>query len=96
MRQSGVLAAAGLHALEHHLTRLSDDHANARLIADAVGADAETNIVVWHVDDAPAVVERARGEGVLVMAFGPRTVRAVTHLDVSREDCARAAEVLAG
>jgi threonine aldolase len=95
LRQAGVVAAAGLYALDHHLDRLADDHANAALIADAVGARSETNIVIWHVDDAPAVVERAREHGVLVMAFGPRTVRAVTHLDVSRADCERAAELLA-
>ena len=95
MRQSGILAAAGLYALDHHVDRLADDHANARLIADAVGARAETNIVVFAADDAAAVVERARERDVLVLALGPRTVRAVTHLDVSRADCKRAAEVLA-
>ncbi|HVL95541.1 MAG TPA: hypothetical protein VM266_06740 [Solirubrobacteraceae bacterium] len=59
----------------------------------------ETNIVVFHLredgPDAQAVVAAARDAGVLVMAFGPRTVRAVTHLDVSRADCERAGEVLA-
>ncbi len=59
----------------------------------------ETNIVLLRLEDdtpdAATVVERARAEGVLVLAFAPRTVRAVTHLDVSREDCERAAEVLA-
>jgi threonine aldolase len=108
MRQAGILAAAGVYALEHHAGRLADDHANARVIGEAVAATAgvrldldglESNIVVFHLGDgapdAPTVVERARREGVLVMAFGPRTVRAVTHLDVSRDDCATAAGVLA-
>ena len=94
LRQAGVVAAAGLYALDHHVERLSEDHANAALIADAVGARAETNIVVFAVVDAPAAVARALEAGVQVLAFGPRTVRAVTHLDVSRADCERAAEVL--
>lgn len=97
-RQAGVLAAAGAYALEHHVERLADDHANARLIADTLGLDAgvvETNIVVADVPDATAVVATARAEGVLVGSVGPRTVRAVTHLDVSTDDCRKAADVLA-
>ncbi|MDQ3664632.1 MAG: beta-eliminating lyase-related protein [Actinomycetota bacterium] len=97
-RQAGVLAAAGAHALEHHVERLADDHANARLIADTLDLDAgavETNIVVVEVPDAAAVVAAARAEGVLVGSVGPRTVRAVTHLDVSTDDCRKAADVLA-
>jgi threonine aldolase len=108
LRQSGVLAAAGVHALEHHVERLAEDHLNARLIGDrlfstpgvVLDIDAlETNIVVFHVadgaPDAANVVARAAERDVQVMAFGPRTVRAVTHLDVSRADCERAATVLA-
>jgi threonine aldolase len=108
LRQAGVLAAAGVYALERNVERLADDHANARLIGerlaacDAVGVDLarlETNIVVIRLGDgapdAATVVARARELGVLVMAFGPRTVRAVTHLDVAREDCERGAESLA-
>jgi threonine aldolase len=108
MRQAGVLAAAGLHALDHHLERLPQDHLNARKIAGKLYStpgveleiDAvETNIVVFRLGegrpDAAAVVARARERGVLVMAFAARTVRAVTHLDVGAEDCARAADVLA-
>jgi threonine aldolase len=108
MRQSGILAAAGLYALDHHVQRLADDHANAAVIArrlaalDQVDLDpaaVETNIVVIRLReggrDAAAVVERAAAGGVAVMAFAPRTVRAVTHLDVSRDDCTRAADVLA-
>jgi threonine aldolase len=108
MRQSGVLAAAGVHALEHHVERLAEDHINARLIGGRlfscagvrIDIDAlETNIIVFHMREgapgAAAVVARAAERDVLVMAFGPRTIRAVTHLDVSRADCEQAAEVLA-
>ena len=97
MRQVGVLAAAGLHALEHHVERLADDHAHARLLAEACGVDpagVDTNIVVVRRPDALALVAAARDEGVLVSAVGPAAVRLVTHLDVSREDAERAAAVL--
>jgi threonine aldolase len=107
MRQVGIFAAAGLHALDHHLPRLADDHAHAALIARrlaqsaAVGIDlasVQTNIVLFHLQpgapDADTVVSRARERGVLVFAFGPRTVRAVTHFDVTRDECEQAAEVL--
>jgi threonine aldolase len=108
MRQSGILAAAGLYALDHHINRLADDHANARLIAERLAAlpgvvldlaTVETNIVVFRLDpglpDATAVVGRAKEAGVLVSALGGRTVRAVTHRDVPRADCQRAADLLA-
>jgi threonine aldolase len=108
MRQSGVLAAAGVHALEHHVARLADDHANARLIGERLAAtehvaldlaELQTNILVFGLrdrgPDAATVVARAAEREVQVLAFGPRTVRAVTHLDVSRADCELAAEVLA-
>jgi threonine aldolase len=107
MRQSGILAAAGVYALEHNVGRLSEDNANARLIGERLAATPgvnldlgrlESNIVVFRLaEDAPdaaTVVARAKQADVLVMAFGPRTVRAVTHLDVTREDCERAAEAL--
>ena len=99
MRQVGILAAAGLHALDHHVERLAEDHEHARLLADAVGVEAgevETNIVVLPHPDAPAFVAAAREQGVLVSAVGPRTVRLVTHLDVSAAQARRAAAVLAG
>lgn len=99
MRQVGILAAAGLHALDHHVERLADDHAHARLLAEACGVDPETvdtNIVVAQRSDAPAFVAAAREAGVLVSAVGPTAVRLVTHLDVSAEDAARAAAVLTG
>ncbi|MBI4888802.1 MAG: aminotransferase class I/II-fold pyridoxal phosphate-dependent enzyme [Acidobacteria bacterium] len=107
MRQVGLFAAAGLHALDHNVHRLADDHANARVIADRLStsrqivldsATVRTNIVVFGLvadaPDAPTVVDRARARGVLLFAFGPRTLRAVTHLDVSRPQCERAADVL--
>ena len=107
MRQVGIMAAAGLHALEHHMERLADDHANARRIAERLAqsrrvrldlATVQTNIIVFSLSpdapDAATVVARAGERGVLIFAFGARTVRAVTHLDVSREQCERAAQIL--
>jgi threonine aldolase len=107
MRQVGIFAAAGLHALDRHIERLAEDHANARLIAERLAASerividlatAKTNILVFDLapgaPDAATVVIRARERGLLIFAFGPRTLRAVTHLDVTREQCARAAEIL--
>ena len=98
MRQVGVLAAAGLHALDHHLERMAEDHEHARLLAEACGSDpalTETNIVVVDVPDAEAVVAAARDQGVLVGAVGPTKVRMLTHLDVDRADVEQAAKVLA-
>ncbi len=110
MRQNGIFSAAALHALDHHLARLPEDHANARVFAERLAAGApvqldlatvQTNIVVFHLPaavamDAPTLSARARERGVLVNAFGPRTLRAVTHLDVSRVQCESAALVLVG
>ncbi len=98
MRQVGVLAAAGLHALDHHIDRLADDHDHARLLAEACGVDpasVDTNIVVVPQDDAPGFVARAAEAGVRISAVGPRTVRLVTHLDVDRASAEQAASVLA-
>jgi threonine aldolase len=108
MRQVGIFAAAGEYALDHHLDRLVDDHANARLIADTLAvspsieldaAMVRTNIIVFRIapagPDAATLVARAHDRGVLVVAFGPRTVRAVTHLDVDTAACRRAAAILA-
>jgi threonine aldolase len=97
MRQVGVLAAAGLYALDHHLDRMAEDHEHARLIAEACGVDPETvptNIVVADVPSAPDVVAAAAEQGVRIGAVGPQRVRLLTHLDVSREDAERAAKVL--
>jgi len=108
MRQSGILAAAGLYALDHNMARLADDHANARLLAERLAglaaveldlATVQTNIVIFRLrpgtPDAAEIVARAKKVGVLVSAFAARTVRAVTHLDIGTEECRRAAERLA-
>jgi len=105
MRQSGILAAAGLYALEHNLPRIAEDHANARRLADLL-ADSptvrpsapETNIVMLDLlreaDTADRVIPRLAERGVLVVPFAARRLRAVTHLDVSRADVERAAGVI--
>ncbi len=97
MRQVGVLAAAGAYALDHHVERLSDDHAHARLLGEALGLDpatVDTNIVVVDRPDAASFVAQAAEDGVRIAAVGPRAVRLVTHLDVTRADAERAAAVL--
>ena len=97
MRQVGVLAAAGLHALDHHLDRLADDHEHARLLAEACGVDpagVDTNIVAVPTDDAAGFVARAAESGVRVGAVGTRVIRLVTHLDVDRADAEKAALAL--
>ena len=107
MRQSGIFAAAGLHAIEQHMERLAEDHANAQRFAERLAQSerilldlttVQTNIIVFSLSarapDAATVVAQARERGVLVFAFGARTIRAVTHLDVSRAQCERAADVL--
>jgi threonine aldolase len=107
MRQAGVLAAAGLIALEEMPKRLHEDHANAKLLAESLAnvegveidpETVETNIVIFRLTGTltPAeVVARLKTRGVLASAVGPQLVRLVTHRDVSRGDCMRAAEVLA-
>ncbi|MGH8893856.1 MAG: threonine aldolase family protein [Actinomycetes bacterium] len=105
MRQVGILAAAGLHALDHHIDRMADDHARARRIADAIAevapgvvdpAAVETNIVVLELDDAAGLVQRAKDESVLVSQLDHRHARVVTHLDVDDDAVDRAAKVLSG
>ena len=108
LRQNGILAAAALHGIEQHRARLADDHAHARSLGEAIAgcaavdielASVQTNIVIFRLrpgaPDAPALVARARERGVLVSAFAARTVRAVTHMDVSGEQVRRAGQVLA-
>jgi threonine aldolase len=107
MRQVGIFAAAALHGLKHHLTGLREDHANARLLAERLAQSprivldlgtVQTNIVVFalapEAPDAAALVAAARAAGVRVNALGPRTIRALTHRDVTRAQCAQAAEIL--
>jgi threonine aldolase len=107
MRQAGIIAAAGVYALEHHVARLAEDHAHAQLIAQALSelkavrldpATVETNIVIFDVVAAgrtgAEIAEQLRREGVRVSVFGPTRLRAVTHLDVSRQDIERAITIL--
>ncbi len=104
MRQAGVLAAAGLIALEEMPRRLGEDHANARLLAEAVAeckqasvdlTGVQTNIVMFSVSgDATQVVAGLKSKGILSSAIGPKDIRLVTHFDVSREDCEFAAGAL--
>jgi threonine aldolase len=102
-RQSGIVAAGCLYALDHHVERLAVDHENAQVLARGLaslpGAEIDpstvaTNIVIFSVADAPALVERV-ADRVELQAFDARRVRAVTHLDVSRSDVERALEMLA-
>ena len=98
MRQVGILAAAGLYALEMNVDRLADDHRRAKQLAAALGADpalVETNIVVLEVPDAAGVAGAAAAQDVLVSALGPRFLRLVTHLDLDDDGLDRAVEVLA-
>jgi threonine aldolase len=106
MRQAGILAAAGLFAVDNHRARLGDDHANARALAEALAtaknitvdvARVHTNIVMIDLarGTGEAAVAAAREEGVLLGTAGPQRIRAVTHLDVDRDGVARAAKVIA-
>lgn len=98
MRQAGILAAAGLYALDHHIDRLALDHERAAQIAEALapwGRWGGTNVVYLEVDDAPALVRAAASHDVLMQAIGPRTVRAITHLDVDDAAVGHAIDVLA-
>ena len=93
LRQAGILAAAGLHALDHHIERLADDHANARRLAAGleklglgIVVPPETNMVLFRVEDAMGFLRETRARGVLVNPSAPGVFRAVTHLDVSQDD----------
>jgi threonine aldolase len=107
MRQAGILAAAGIYALEHNVERLAEDHLNAKRlaqgIADIDGIDIDfdavvTNILYFHVRrpglTVPMLIERLKTKGVLMLGTGPNSIRAVTHLDVSKEGIDQAIEVL--
>src|SRR6266545_3432141 len=95
MRQAGIIAAGGIYALHHHVARLAEDHAHARRLAEGLArlpgitldpATVETNLVFFDLTgaiDAPTAVERLLARGVRMGALGPRTIRAVTHLDVT-------------
>ncbi len=107
MRQAGILAAAGLIALHEMPKRLGEDHANARLLAEAVAAQPEvaeidmagvqTNIVIFNLrnnGDAAAFTSALKQKGVLASAIGPHAVRFVTHYDAGRDACTQAAAIL--
>ena len=102
-RQSGIVAAGCLYALDHHVERLAEDHANAQVLARGLAElpgvrldprDVETNIVIFSVDDAPGLVRRL-ADRVELQAFDAHRVRAVTHLDVGRAEVERALVALA-
>jgi threonine aldolase len=99
MRQAGIIAAPGIYALENMVSRLSEDHENARILANGLcemeGLEidmetVQTNIVVADISlegmDAETFADRARWEGVLITTFGPKTIRFVTHHGVVEED----------
>ncbi len=106
MRQAGILAAAALYALDHHIERMRDDHQNAKRLASFVEQvrglsilfPVETNIVVARVDESFMTVDNLlaalKERGVLAVPFGAGRVRMVTHLDVSADDIERAGEAL--
>jgi threonine aldolase len=107
MRQAGILAAAGLYALDHHLERIPEDHENARRMGVRLAASSaieldettvETNIIVFDLaegaPDADQLVAGAKQAGVVLFPFGPRRMRVVTHLNVTAEQADTAAEIL--
>jgi threonine aldolase len=103
MRQAGVVAAAGLYALEHHVERLAEDHANARALAEGLAdlpgveidvARVETNIVIFSVPDPGALFAALEAGGVQASRAGRDRIRMVTHLDVDRTGVERAVEVV--
>ena len=100
MRQAGIVAAGALYALDHNVDRLAEDHENAAILADGLSSlgfacgDVETNIVIFECEDAKSLVAGLEERGVRMGAVGPRRVRAVTHLDVGRDDIQTALNAL--
>ena len=107
MRQAGIIAAAGLYALDHHVDRLADDHANARRFAEGVSALAgvsvdpahvDTNIVFFDVSatgrSGAEISAQLEARGVRIGAMGPGLMRAVTHLDVDSDQVEQAVELV--
>jgi threonine aldolase len=103
LRQAGIVAAAGLYALDHNVERLAEDHAHARLLAEGLAAlpgasidpsQVETNIVIFEVDDPAAVLTELFARGVEMTQFGPGRIRAVTHMGVDRAGIERALAAL--
>jgi threonine aldolase len=105
LRQAGIVAAAGLYALDHNVERLAEDHENARVLADGLAelpgveidpATVETNIVIFEVDDAPGISRQLEERGVDISPLGARRMRAVTHLDVDRAGIESALDAFRG
>ena len=107
MRQTGIVAAAGLYALKHNMARMAEDHANALAMAKRIqGVDGvelhlstvQTNIIIFKVlpplPEADPIVAKCAERGVMISAFGRRTVRVTTHLDVDPKACCKAADVI--
>ncbi|MFZ1685275.1 MAG: GntG family PLP-dependent aldolase [Candidatus Zixiibacteriota bacterium] len=106
MRQVGIIAAAGLYAVKNNIPRLAEDHANAKFMATGLNnfsifdvdmSRVETNIVVTKIttgETSDKVAERMKTVGVLAIPFGPKKLRFVTHLDVSRANCEEALGLL--
>jgi threonine aldolase len=103
LRQAGIVAAAGLYALDHNVERLAEDHENARILAEGIAqldgaridpSNVETNIVIFEVEDPAGVVAALLADGVETTQMGPGRIRAVTHMDVDRAGIERALEVL--
>lgn len=108
MRQAGIIAAGGVYALDHHIERLAEDHANAKWLAEGLSSitgvdiraeDVETNIIFFELTPeapvtAPTFVKRLEERGIRMIAMGPSRIRAVTHLDISRQDIETALDVI--
>lgn len=108
MRQSGIIAAAGTYALTHNMHRLADDHANALLLAEMIAThprilldptSVQTNIVIFDILNTTTTAEDLtrqllQDSGIRVGAFGPTTIRAVTHLDVGTDKIPLVAEAI--
>ena len=104
MRQAGIIAAAGLYAVQNNIERMSEDHRNARMLAEGLNQldifdidldRVQTNIIIANItgdEYAEGVLAKIREEGVWAVPFGPKKIRFVTHLDVSRGDCEEALE----
>lgn len=107
MRQAGIMAAGALYALDHHIDRLAEDHANAKRLAETIrtlpglsllGEDVQTNIIIFRIDrgwgTAADFAAKLLASGVQVFAFGPQSIRMVTHLDVNRPQIEAACRAL--
>jgi len=103
MRQAGYLAAAGMFALKHHVSRLETDHHHAQFLANNIQdlpfvaevLPVETNILIFETNGpAKEIVEKIRSHGILCMSLAPTQIRLVTHLDITTADIDKTAEVL--